>query len=198
MKTKKLPLLLCSLALITAFTGCADKESVKPASKEPVVTTRITQSGNVGEKAQIGGVEVTVNGAYSSEYTGAVNDIPTRVLFFDVTVTNNTEEDVNANMLTSYEFEVDGEYFDSATLYAISCSKKQYGDDVNLFTETLKPGDSQTGYIAAEIPAEFQNLELFCLPLGGAKESYDPSQAITYSFTKYDLTEIKRPPISMD
>ncbi|MBO5226509.1 MAG: DUF4352 domain-containing protein [Ruminococcus sp.] len=200
MKFKKFSLLACSIAVIAAFSGCADKESVKPASGDnaPVVTTRVTKTGSVGNMIEMDGVEVTINGVYSSEYQGYVGDIPTRVVFLDVTVTNNTDDEIDTNMLTSFEFEADGEYFDSATLYAISCAKKQYGDDVNMFTETIKPGNSQTGCISAELPENFTSIQLSFLPFGGADKNYDLSKAITYSFTKDDLTEIKRPTLSED
>ncbi|MBQ8724936.1 MAG: DUF4352 domain-containing protein [Oscillospiraceae bacterium] len=201
MKAKRILLLACSLAILAAASGCSNKDTVKPASGNdfaPAVTTRVTQPGNVGEMAQIGGVEVTLNKAYISEYQGAKDDVLTKVIFLDVTVTNNSDENVDANMLTSFEFHVDGEYYDSSTLYAISCTRKQFGEDANMFTDTLEPGESQTGYIPAEIPDNFQTVELFCLPLGGADESYDPSRAITYTFSRYDFTEIQRPPISRD
>ncbi len=190
--------LVCCGAMIFTAVGCnGNKSTVKPASNsgstEAATTERIIQTAQIGEPAELKKVEFTVNNLYKSEYYGSDGGSITNIIFVDVTVTNRTEETIDANMLTSFEFYVDGEYYDSGTLLSISSAKKQYGDEVNLFTDSIKPGETVTGVVPAELPATYGEAELFCLPLGGSRENYDPSTAITYSFNRYDYTELLRP-----
>lgn len=211
MSFQRIAALVCGLALLGTAAGCGSKSTVKPADEnsgsngsngggaaavqETTQATRITQLGNVGEMSAIGNVEVTVNKLYRSEYYGAQKGELTNIIFLDVTVTNNSDEPIDANMLTSFEFDVDGEPYNTATLQAISSAQKQFGPDVNLFTKKLEIGESQTGCVAAEVPNNFTEITLYCLPLGGADEHYDTSQAITYTFTEDAFETIAMPPL---
>ncbi len=198
MNLKKNAALLCTAVMLCTAAGCnSNKSDVKPASSNgnvtPTEVTRVTQVGNVGEMSSVGNVEVTVNKLYRSGYYGSQNSVLTNIVFLEVTVTNNSNETIDANMLTSFEFDVDGEPYNTSTLQAISSTQKQFGADVNMLTEPLEIGDSQTGYIPAEVPNNFKELTLYCLPLGGADENYDISQAIAYTFKEEDFESIERP-----
>jgi hypothetical protein len=194
---------VCAGAWICSLVGCGNSSTVKPADTSDgsvqqeaasvVTTTTVpltTQIGVVGEEAGIGGVEVTINQLLRSDYHGAQDDVLTDVVFLNVTVTNNTDSAIDANMMTSFEFDVDGEAYNTATLFAISSTRKQFGDDVNLMTDQIEAGATQTGYIAAEVPSDFETLTLYCLPLGGAGENYDVSQAICYTLLAEDFEAI--------
>lgn len=198
MTIKKAAGLLCCAALIFTMAGCKKNENtVAPADKsstEPAkMTTQVTQTGVVGEETAMADVEINVSKIYRSEYFGSQDGVLSNILFLEVTVTNNTDKEIDSNMLTSFEFEVDGELHDSATLLALSSTKKQFGNDVNLFTESLKPGDSQTGYIPAELPRNFDTVKLSFMPLGGVKGGGDTSKAIVYTFTVEDTEDIAKP-----
>ena len=206
MNFKRISAMLLSAAMLCTAAGCSkNKDTVQPIGGEnngnssastapaPTEAALVTQQGIVGEKSEIGKVEVTVDKLYRSEYYGAQDEALTNIVFLEVTVTNNSDEAIDANMLTSFEFHVDGELYNTATLQAISSTQKQFGADANLMTESLEPGDSQTGYIPAEVPNNFRELTLYCFPLGGADEHYDISQAIAYTFAAVDFEEIAMP-----
>jgi len=196
MTSKKVFSLLCCSALMLTLAGCKknNNNTVKPVTEgsegTAVTTTIVTQTGEVGKDVEMAGVEININKFYKSNFYGAQDATLSAVFFFDVTITNNTDKDIDANMLTSFEFEVDGKPHDSATLFAISSIKKQFGDDAKFFSDTLKPGDTQSGYISAELPDKFETITLKFLPLGGAKNERDESQAIVYTFTQNDFEYI--------
>ncbi len=199
MNLKKTAALLCILVLLGTASGCKETSDIKPAEQSnsayvPTEVTRVTQIGNVGEASSVGNVEVTVNKLYRSKYYGAQDGVLTNIVFLEVTVTNHSDEPIDANMLTSFEFDVDGEPYNTSTLQAISSTQKQFGADVNMLTETLEIGDTQTGYIPAEVPNNFRELTLYCLPLGGADEHYDISQAIAYTFRADEFEDIEMSP----
>lgn len=195
MTSKKIFSLLCCSALMLTFAGCKkNNNTVKPVTEgsesTAVTTTIVTQTGEVGKDVEMADVEININKFYKSNFYGTQDATLSAVFFFDVTITNNTDKDIDANMLTSFEFEVDGKPHDSATLFAISSIKKQFGDDAKFFSDTLKPGDTQSGYISAELPDKFETVTLKFLPLGGAKNERDESQAIVYTFTQNDFEYI--------
>lgn len=201
MTIKKAAGLLCCAAMIFTMAGCKKNETtVTPVGENisgttaPVQTTvTVTQTGVIGEKTEMAKVEINVNKIYRSEYYGSQNGVLSNVLFLDVTITNNSDTDIDTNMLTSFEFWVNGEIHNSATLLSISSAKKQFGNDVNLFDKSLSPGDSQTGIIPAELPRNFDTVVLSFLPLGGRKGGSDTSQSIEYSFTDKDLERLEKP-----
>lgn len=203
---KSAGLLLCAAMVCMTAAGCnKEKDTVKPADKDyfpaatTAVTTRATQTGSIGEPASMKDMEVTISQLYRSEFYGSQDGVLSNIVFLDVTVTNNTDEEIDANMLTSFEFHVDGAYHDSATLQAISSAKKQYGDDVEMFSEPVAPGETRTGIIAAELPDYFKEAALYFLPLGGGiGDTYDPSSAIVYTFERGDLQLLTRPAIAED
>ncbi len=197
---KTAALLLSAAALLTAV-GCSEEQTVTPVTSEmaaaattqPATTTRLVKPAVLGESAELKDVVFTVNELYRSEYYGSQDGTLSNVVFVDITITNNTDEKINAHMLSSYEIYIEDEYHDSATLLALRSAQKQYGDELNLFTEGLEPGETQSGIIPAELPMNFTKAELFCLPMGGSREHYDPSSAITYTFTEDDLTPLAKP-----
>lgn len=200
MTIKKAACFLCCGALMFTMAGCKKNDStVKPAGDESsgaavtTTMTTVTQTGIIGEKTDMADVEINVNKIYRSEYYGSQAGVLSNVLFLDVTITNNSDTEIDTNMLTSFEFTVNGKIHDSATLLAISSAKKQFGSDVNLFDQSLKPGDSQTGCIPAELPRNFDSVTLSFLPLGGRKGGGDTSQSIVYTFTDKDLERIEMP-----
>lgn len=196
---KKAACLLCCGAVMFSMAGCKKNDStVKPAGEnsEPVTTTAmttVTQTGIIGEKTDMADVEINVNKIYRSKYYGSQAGVLSNILFLDVTITNNSDTEIDTNMLTSFEFTVNGMIHDSATLLAISSAKKQFGNDVNLFDKSLKPGDTQTGCIPAELPRNFDSVTLSFIPLGGRKGGGDTSQSIVYTFTDKDLERIEKP-----
>ncbi len=191
-------LLICAVMMCTAAAGCnKNKDSVKANTSNTAATTattRVTQTGKIGEPASMKDIEVTIDKLYRSEYYGSQDEVLTCIVFLEVTVTNNTKNEIDANMLTSFEFEVDGKLHDSATLQAISSAKKQYGEDVDLFEDPIQPGETHSGIIAAELPHQFTEATLYFLPLGGGTgENYDASSAIVYTFDNGDLWTLTRP-----
>lgn len=204
MNLKKTFCLLCSAAIIITLAGCSKNDStVTPigdgsgtaltTTSATIATTQATQLGEIGEKSEMADVEIKINKIYRSEFTGTQKGHLSNVVFLDVTLSNNTNDKLDANMLTSFEFEVNGKLHDSATLLAISSAKKQFGNDVNLFSDAIKPGESQTGCIPAELPQTFNKITLKFLPLGGVRNGRDVSKAIVYTFTENDLEDIAKP-----
>ncbi len=194
-------LLICAALVCMTAAGCnKEKNTVKPAGESDspkvtaAVTTRVTQTGSIGEPASMKEIDVTINKLYRSEYYGSQDEVLSNIIFVDVTITNNTDEEIDANMLTSFEFEIDGEYHDSATLQAISSAKKQYGNDVEMFAEPIQPSETRSGIIAAELPNHFSEATLYFLPMGGGiGDTYDPSSAIVYTFESGDLWTLAKP-----
>lgn len=195
MTSKNIFSLLCCSALMITLAGCKkNNNTVTPvtegSSNNAATTTIITQTGEIGKNVEMADVEININNIYKSNFYGAQDATLSAVFFLDVTITNNTDKDIDANMLTSFEFEADGKPHDSATLFAISSIKKQFGDDAEFFADSLKPGDTQSGYISAELPSNFNTITLKFLPLGGVKNERDESQAIVYTFTPDDVKYI--------
>lgn len=198
MAFKKTLSLLCAASLMLTMAACKnDKNTLKPADGSENMsvrtTTQVTQVGEVGEKTEMADVEIQINKIYRSEYLSSRNNNASNIIFLDVTIKNNTEEELEPNMLSSFEFEVDGEYYDFATLFALNSAKKQFGNDVDLFSEPLRPTEARTGCIPAELPQEFSSATVKFLPLGGINSSGNSSQAILYTFTPDDMEGLAKP-----
>ena len=198
MALKRTLSLLCAASLMLTMAACKNnKNTVKQADGSDNVsaktTTQITQVGEVGEKTEMADVEIQINKIYRSEYLSSRDDSASNIIFLDVTIKNNTEEELEPNMLSSFEFEVDGEPCDFATLFAINSAKKQFGNDVDLFSEPLRPTEARTGCVPAELPLEFGSATIKFLPLGGINSSGNASQAILYTFTPDDMENLAKP-----
>ncbi len=193
---KMLCLLFAASVMLTAASCKNNSSTVKPADDSEKVnaktTTQVTQLGEIGEKTSMADVEIQINKICKSEYTGSKNDVLTNVIFLDVTVKNNTDEELKPNMLSSFDFEVDGASYDFATLFAINSAKKQFGSDVDLFSSALRPTEARTGCIPAELPQEFESVTVKFYPLGGVNSSGNSSQAIIYTFTPDDMEELPK------
>lgn len=198
MTFKKTLSLLCTASFMLTMAACKeDKNTIKPAGSSENIsaksTTQVTQMGEVGQRTEMSDVEIQINKIYKSEFTNSKNGTDSNIVFLEVTVKNNTEGELEPNMISSFEFEVDGEPYDFATLFAINSVKKQFGNDVDIFSVPLKPTEARTGYIPAEIPQEFDSVTVKFLPLGGINSSGNSSQAILYTFTPEDMENISKP-----
>lgn len=197
--------ILCStLATLLLFSGCTGKENgkVTELNGEAVTTTTVTTAiypGEIGKEKTVDGAVVTLNGVYSSDFTNNRNGFDSDIIFFSFTVQNNTDQPIAANFMQTCEMLIDGEPSDAFSVFALSCTYKQFGDDVELFAEDIPAGETITGYIGAEMYRGYASATLLYTPLSGAKgENKDKTQLISYSFKPDELEYIGEPMYPLD
>jgi hypothetical protein len=184
--------LLLSGTILLSASGCgkSEKGTVRDVSDGTTETTVTTEpvslhDGNVGEEFSSQEVYVTIDNAYLSDYTFTLESDERQLVFFQITIRNESEEDVSANILShSYAIKADGALYDGVTIRCPRFVLKQFGEDVEDFTEDIAPGETRQGYLCMEVPSSFSNLTLLYYPAAGL---LDWSDAYTFDFERSEL-----------
>lgn len=188
MKSRKC---LCAiLAFLTlAAAGCS-----KPSGSATVYESGQTQPLETeaptyadvkifyGESATVGDMTVTVTKVEDPEII--MENSGKMAVFFTVTIDNGTEAAVPANYLNNFALTVDGEYREAAECFTIPVMKKlydTYGEEA-LQTE-ITAGETVSGYLAAEVDTDFEELALHYIP-----KTSDRGSRVTVELTKEDMT----------
>ncbi len=187
MKFKKtLCALLC--ALTVAATGCGahspSNNSLAALPEDPKPTEPVYEeiTANPGESASFGNMTMTVDSFEDPQIT--MESTGLKAVFFQVTIENKSEETVVTNYLNNFTLTVDGTYQEANECFTIPVMQKFYnfkGEEP--FKAEIAPGESFTGYLAAEVNPEFKEIQLHYTP-----KTTDRGSRITVTLTDADLS----------
>lgn len=190
--------LLAGAALLLTSVGCENSRSGNQSGtarvelKEKEVQEVEFQTASVGEEVEAQQVSATLEHAYLSDYTFTEKGAEIGLTFFELTIHNNTEDELNTNFLNNcFAITVDGEGYAGISIRSIRFLKRQFGDDVVDFNEPIPAGETRTGYVCAEVPAEFLEIRFLYFP---AACLADWSQCFTFDFTR-EAMEIAPAPV---
>lgn len=201
---KKLTALFMALTLTVASmatVGCREQEDVKPISGTKVTKSTVLIDGEVGTEQAVGDSVVTLDGAYRSVFSNMRGNYPCDVVFLKFTVTNNTDKSIDAGILRSCEVEINDKPYDPYTLFSLSSTYKQYGNDVETFADPIPAGKTVTGYIGLSIPQAFETMTIKYSPLTAVDDGSNEIKYLSYTFKQNDLQkaeEPKSPPVTDD
>lgn len=177
--------LLAGAALTLTGCGGGDKNqnstpNAPVQQTEPVPTYEEVKTF-YGESASYGNMTVTVT---KIEDPGIAMDGGKMAVFFKVTIDNGTEEPVTTNYLNNFAVTVDGTYYEAADCFTIPVMKHlydYYGNEA--FADEIPAGKSFTGYLAAAIDSDFEDLQLHYIP-----KTTDRGSRISVSLTRDNMT----------
>ncbi|MGN1404371.1 MAG: DUF4352 domain-containing protein [Ruminococcus sp.] len=191
---KMLSLLMGGVLLLTA-AGCGNQgegsiRDVSDGTAETTVTTKEprkveVQTGEVGEEVSVQDVYVTVDKAYLPSYTFTDDDQEIGIIFFLITIRNESDRSISANMLSrSYAIETDGEAYPGVTVRGTRFIYRQFGEGTEDFSDPIASGETRQGYICLEVPADFQVATLMYFPGAGV---LDWSEAYTFKIPRSEM-----------
>ncbi len=176
--------LLCAVSLTAVGCGARtpSNNSVAVMSAQDVTEAPTVEIKTVyGETATYGNMTVTVNTVEDPEI---VMDTGRKALFFNVTITNNTEETVMTNYINNFSLTVDGTYHDATDCFTIPVMQELYnfyGEEA--FKAEIAPGETVTGYLAAEVNPNFSEMSLHYTP-----KTTDRGSRVTVELTSDNVT----------
>lgn len=136
-----------------------------------------------GESASYGDMTVTVSKVEDPSII--MENSGKMAVFFEVTIDNGTQETVMTNYLNNFALTVDGTYYESADCFTIPVMKKLYdfyGNDA--FKNEIPAGESFTGYLAAEVDSDFEEMQLHYIP-----KTTDRGSRISVALVRDNMTE---------
>ncbi len=178
--------LLAGAALTLTGCGGGDKNQNSSANHpaqetEAVQTTYEVVKAFYGESASYGNMTVTVTKIEDPEIA---MDGGKMAVFFKVTIDNGTEGTVTTNYLNNFAVTVDGTYYEAADCFTIPVMKHLYDFYGNeAFADEIPAGESFTGYLAAAIDSDFEDLQLHYIP-----KTTDRGSRISVSLTRDNMT----------
>ncbi len=187
MKVKKS---LCALlfAVSLAAVGCGahtpSNNSLAALPDEPKKTEPAYQevTANPGESASYGNMTMKVEALEDPQIT--MESTGLKALFFKVTIENKSEETVVTNYLNNFTLTVDGEFQEANECFTIPVMQQFYNfKGVEPFKAEIAPGETVTGYLAAEVDPEFEEIQLHYTP-----KTTDRGSRITVTLTESDVT----------
>lgn len=191
-------LLLTSAAMLFALSGCGkdkDKKEVRTPDSSTeesseVVTVDI-HPGTFGEPFGTDEVEAKVDSVQLSTHTFEEYDQIIGILFYEMTITNNTEESISANFLSqSFAIQTDGIVHPGITLRGPRFIHCQFGEDAETFLDPIAPGETRHGYVAAEIPYDFETATFYYYPNA---DLADWSNAFSFENKREDIPVSSEP-----
>lgn len=198
---RKIFSLLVSSVLLFTAAGCGKKEegSVRDVDGDAAAVTETTkaprkvevQTGVVGEEVSVQEIYVTVDNAYLPSYTFTDDDQEIGLIFFEITIRNESDQSISANMLSrSYAIETDGEAFPGVSVRGSRFIYRQFGEGVEDFSDPIEAGETRQGYICLEVPADFQVATLMYFPGAGL---LDWSEAYTFEIPRSEMKAAPEP-----
>lgn len=173
--------------LLTA-AGCNGKRTISDSTMDSYdvepTTEVVYEEVNIfyGESATYGNMTLTVDKVENPEITLASNG--KMILFFHVTIDNGSEETVTTNFLNNFALTVDGTFYESDKCFTIPAGSelyKFYGEET--FAEEIPAGESHTGYLAAEVDPDYDQIQFHYIP-----KTTDRGSRITVTLSKDDVT----------
>ncbi len=156
--------------------GCHSK-----AKEETIEPTYEVVTADLGATASYGGMTLTVVSAEDPDIT---LDNGKKVIFFQVTVNNQTDDTVTASYLNNFSITVNGTDYDSDKCCSIPAMRALYDTySVSALNEELESGASCTGYIACEVDKQFDLIQLHYTP-----KTTDRGSCITVDIATDDVT----------
>lgn len=195
---------LCSLLLAIPFlltaVGCGSQsEGTVRSVSDQTATEEATQqvatcfTAQLGEEVSQSGVRATLDHAYLSSYTFNDGEQDVGFIFYQITISNDTEESLSANFLSGTFYMVaDGEAFACSGLRSGRMLTLQFGDDPEYFVDDIEPGEMRQGYVYMEVPADFEMAKLIYYPAAGIG---DYSTAYSFELT-HDEMEAAPDPVT--
>ncbi len=182
-QTKKLlSLVMAGLLLFSA--GCQNRS--KNNSQLETTVPAVEIQAELGKEAEYGGMKLTVLSAENPDII--MEQSGKMAVFFQVQITNSTDETIPANWLNNFSITVDGTDYDSDVCCTIPVMKELYdfyGFDA--MNEEIAPGESKTGYVACEADKDFQELSFHYIP-----KTTDRASKITVTVTKDQLEKAEK------
>ncbi len=184
--------LLLSGAILVPTAGCgknsdessSEKTFVNQETKEVIKSAEV-EGGKVGEEVAYKDVTATLDHVYLSDYTFSENGSDIGLVFFEFTIQNNMDEDLSVDLMThSFGMEVDGEGYPGLSIRGPHFIADQFGDDANVFFDPIPAGGTSTGYVCAEIPADFTEMQLSYFPCAG---DLDWGKAFVYELQRSEM-----------
>ncbi len=191
MRMQKTICVLLAAMLLTA-SGCG-RRTVSNSKSDSVYVPSSSAAESYeeievfcGESATFGNMTLTVDRV---EDPGIKMDASGySLIFFHATIENGSEETVPANYLNNFALTVDGSYFAPDKCFTIPAGKELYDYyGQNTFADEIEPGESYTGYLAAEVVPGFKELQLHYIP-----KTTDSGSRITVNLTKDDITSLTK------
>lgn len=134
-----------------------------------------------GESATYGDMTVTVT---KIEDPQIAMDNGKMAVFFKVTIDNGTDAAVTTNYLNNFALTVDETYYEAADCFTIPAMKHLYDFYENeAFADEIPAGSSFTGYLAAAVDSDFEELQLHYIP-----KTTDRGSRVSVSLTRDNVT----------
>ncbi len=196
--------LVFSAVLLLATVGCSGNSTgtVRSASQTEesteVTTAQVAERYSVdfGEAATQADITMTIDHAYLTSYTITSDEEEIAILFYQVTITNNSDSSISANYLSgTFYGAADGVGYATTGLRSIKYITRQFGEDAEYFSESIQAGETRQGYVYLELPADFEEAMIIFYPGAG---SGDYSIAYSVTTAREDLEEAPEPVTPFD
>lgn len=207
LKNIRILLAAVSVAAVMLSAGCSEKKSTENkviyydkdnsysqevegyensegdiVKKEELIQNVPTTPAEVGADAQISGVDVKLTNIYNAGLLNAADGVikfDRDALVFVCEITNNTDQEME---VTAFDWSVqvlDGEYTKIIPgIDAIMLAEEKMSDMESL-NQTLKPGETCTGYAAIGVYSEWQSITLY----------YKPAESQSNASLSFDITK---------
>ncbi len=187
--------LLTGVVMLCTIAGCGkDKngegkirviENSMAETTEESIQEVDVKPGVMGEEFATDSVTATMDSVCMPAYTFKDNDKELSILFFQLTVTNHSDEALPLNFLSqSFSVQADGEAFAGITLRGPRFILLQFGEGAEAFADNIQPEETRQGYVCVEVPADFEHVKLMYYPNAGL---IDWSQAFSFEMDRSDI-----------
>ena len=179
---KLLSIALAGVLLLSASCQSQSKNNKQIETTAPAVEIQ----AELGKEAEYGGMKMTVLSAEDPDII--VEQSGKMAVFFQVQISNSTDETISANWLNNFSITIDGTDYDSDVCCTIPVMKKLYDFyGVDAMNEEIPAGESKTGYIACEADKDFQELAFHYIP-----KTTDRASKITVTVTREQLEKAEK------
>ncbi len=204
---------ILSAAMLLSLAACGNTTTPSGTVNEDAVMNNVNTNVNevatattqveinetiatIGQEVSCSGVEATVNHAYLCPTIGTAGDSEFEMIFYEITVTNNSDSALCMNYLTDTFFTfADDDYYPTENLRAGRMLMKEFGEGVEYFSTNVEAGETRTGYVYAEAPVGFENVALTYFPADGLGEH---ETQFTFNFTREELETAPEPVLGFD
>ena len=197
---KILSLLIGGVLLLSAV-GCGKEKigtvrSVEEGSTAAQTTTREPRkvelhTGVVGEEVNYKDVYATLEHVYLPDYSFTENEQEIGIIFFELSIENQGDEALCVDILSrTFGIETDGEAYPGVSVRGPRFIHKQFGEEASAFYDEIQPGETQTGFVCVEVPADFQVAKLMYFPRAGAM---DWDEAYTFEVARTEMEAAPAP-----
>lgn len=209
MKRTRTLALITGTALLLSFFGCGttkvntkDKTANTEAESETeveVATKPVEASlseAKAGEELEYEKISAVCDGAYLSDYTFVEENSgeTMELVFFHLTITNNSDETISAGILSQcYSSQYNGTGYEGANMQSYRYAIQEFGEDAGYFEDSIKSGETASGYVGLEVPEGFENVSLVYFPTGF---DADYTQGFQFTFDRDELEAAPEPAVA--